>query len=318
MQDRRSFLASVCSVILAGLVPSHVRAGAPAKLVMVHGRAQGGRSVEDVRAEWLGALEIGAKAAGIDVPSNVEFVFPFYGDRLDELVEAYNVPTASNITAKGDEVQDEYLQFQHDLAREMQLQLGISDAQVEAEYGDNQREKGPLNWEWVQAILKSLERNSDGLAQSALEGFTRDVFLYLNRTAVRNEVDRIVADALDNQPTVVVGHSLGSVVCYSVLSDREQNYDVPNFVTIGSPLAIRTIRTRLTPIRFPKSARAWSNFYDERDVVALYPLDDDNFAVTPKIMNYGNIQNHTDNRHGIIGYLDDRRVARGILELPVT
>ena len=49
------------------------------------------------------------------------------------------------------------------------------------------------------------------------------------------------------------------------------------------------------------------------DVVALYPLDADNFPVRPAIENNPTVKNHTDNRHGIVGYLDNPDVAKRIL-----
>ena len=58
---------------------------------------------------------------------------------------------------------------------------------------------------------------------------------------------------------------------------------------------------------------SWYNAYDERDVVSLYPLDDSNFPVTPPMENFSNVKNHTSNRHGIAGYLDDTSVARKIV-----
>jgi hypothetical protein len=42
------------------------------------------------------------------------------------------------------------------------------------------------------------------MSQTALEVFTRDVFLYTTRAGVRDEIDRIVASAMTEQPTVVV------------------------------------------------------------------------------------------------------------------
>jgi hypothetical protein len=90
---------------------------------------------------------------------------------------------------------------------------------------------------------------------------------------------------------------------------------VRSYVTVGSPLAIRAIRDRLRPIGYPKPAVAtWYNAYDPKDVVALYPLDAQNFPVNPTIENYGKVLNGTDNRHGIIGYLDDADVAKHILD----
>ena len=53
-------------------------------------------------------------------------------------------------------------------------------------------------------------------------------------------------------------------------------------------------------------------------MVALNPLDANNFPMQPPIVNNGNINNSTDNRHGIIAYLDDRVVAQRILSGLVT
>jgi hypothetical protein len=58
----------------------------------------------------------------------------------------------------------------------------------------------------------------------------------------------------------------------------------------------------------------WVNAFDPRDVVSLYPLDLANFSVTPAIENHAGVRNHTDKRHGIVGYLDDPEVARRVLD----
>lgn len=89
---------------------------------------------------------------------------------------------------------------------------------------------------------------------------------------------------------------------------------VPLYITVGSPLGVRSIRDQLKPLKSPKPAKAWYNAYDERDLVALYPLDRDNFPVTPAITNDGKVKNHTDNRHGVVGYLDDPAVAKAIYD----
>jgi pimeloyl-ACP methyl ester carboxylesterase len=127
---------------------------------------------------------------------------------------------------------------------------------------------------------------------------------------VQRAIDAIVADMLKPDTAVVVGHSLGSVVAYNVL--RAAARKVPHYVTVGSPLGIRAIRKTLVPIGNPIGAKGWYNAYDTRDVVALYPLDKDNFDVDPAITNNGAVQNWTDNRHGIVGYLDDKDVAKAV------
>jgi hypothetical protein len=62
------------------------------------------------------------------------------------------------------------------------------------------------------------------------------------------------------------------------------------------------------------SVQVWNNAFDSRDIVALNPLDRANFPVQPEIRNYGDIKNHTNNRHGIDGYLDDPIVAGWVLD----
>jgi len=107
---------------------------------------------------------------------------------------------------------------------------------------------------------------------------------------------------------------LGTVVAYSVLCTDRRSLQVPLFATVGSPLAVRAIGDQFRPLRSPAPVSAWYNAFDPRDVVALYPLDASNFPVQPAIVNYGNVKNSTDNRHGIVGYLDDREVAKRVLD----
>ncbi len=96
---------------------------------------------------------------------------------------------------------------------------------------------------------------------------------------------------------------------YEVLREHVGN-SVPRLVTVGSPLGIRAIRDQLaTPLSMPAGVRDWYNAFDDRDVVALYPLNAGNFNIRPPVKNYPFVNNHTDNRHGIAGYLDDADVA---------
>lgn len=74
----------------------------------------------------------------------------------------------------------------------------------------------------------------------------------------RPESTNSVRDALDSEPTVVVGHSLGSVITYSVLR-QSTSHNVPRYVTLGSPLGLKTIRQRFRPLAFPPCAADWFN-----------------------------------------------------------
>lgn len=316
MIDRRSLLKLIPPGLLCAALSSPTRSdsqGIPKRLLLVHGRGQQGLSPANLKKTWLAALQRGVGHVHSVLPANLQVAFPFYGDKLDEFVRAFDIPLTSTVQARGGGVDDEFLTFQAEVAEELRVKAGVTDAQVDQEYGGVPGERGPLNWKWVQAILRALDKHGQGMNEKSLELFTRDVFLYCTRTGVRDEIDRIVAAQLTEEPTVVVGHSLGSVVAYSVLTTDRRSVKIPLLVTVGSPLAVRAVRDQFRPLRSPAALGAWYNAFDPRDVVALYPLDGSNFPVIPAVENYSKVSNHTNNRHGIDGYLDDDTVAKRIL-----
>lgn len=317
MIDRRLCLQGAGAGVLAALsgwCERPAQAAAARRLVFIHGRGQQGRDPEALKAEWLGTLQRGAAAVGRVLPADLQVSMPFYGDVLERFAAAYELPLVSEAQARGVPQDDEFLAFQAEFAEALRQRAGVTDAQVEAELGPEPGARGPQNWRWVQAILRALDKNNPGLGQKALEALTRDVFLYVNRAGVRDAIDRIVAAALTEEPTVVVSHSLGTVVAYSILRTDRRALQVPLLVTLGSPLAVRAVRDPFRPLSFPQPVGGWYNAFDPRDVVALYPLDGENFPLPKPIANNAGVRNATDDRHGIVGYLDDADVVRHILD----
>ena len=130
------------------------------------------------------------------------------------------------------------------------------------------------------------------------------------------KVHEIVQPAISAERCVVVGHSLGSVVAFRILREMGRSANVEKFITLGSPLGLNTIRTLITPppLETPVGVKSWTNVFDPADVVSLHPLDRTTWDVKPSIVNISDVNNHTPNRHGIGGYLDDGRVAAAIYE----
>ncbi len=281
------------------------------RLLLVHGRAQEGKSEEIIRDEWMTALRRGFAVAGVREPADIRIDVPFYGDKLDELLRHRDLPQADNVATRGDAADDGYAAFLRDVAVQASENGIVADQELDAELRGPQ-ERGPENWAWVQAIIRVVDRRATGVASFGIGKLLRDVFIYVNDRPVRRAINAIVAEKLTGEPTVVVAHSLGSMVAYEVLRAHAGNM-VPRYVTVGSPLGIRAISQRLaTPLTMPAGAADWYNAFDPHDVVALYPLDAANFAITPEIKNYPYVNNHTDNRHGIGGYLDDAEIAAQI------
>jgi hypothetical protein len=317
MHSRRQVVAMAAALAVNrfGLSIGSPLPGAKAqRILLVHGRGQEGRDPAAVKTEWTDALKAGAALGNVAMPSNISIDFPFYGDLLDRYSRENGIPLTSEINARGGPQVDEFLVFQAEVAEAIRTQAGITDEQVATEFGDDPSPRGPLNWKWVQAILRAIDKHGGGLNNKPLEVFTRDVFLYTTRSGIRDEVDGIVSRALTEEPTVVIAHSLGTVVAYSILRNDRRRLKIPLFITLGSPLGVRAIRNQLIPIRMPAPVENWYNAYDARDVVSLYPLDARNFPISPAIENFGSVRNSTPNRHGIVGYLGDGTVAKKIVQ----
>ncbi len=117
-----------------------------------------------------------------------------------------------------------------------------------------------------EALRRFLTRFVTGL-------FLRDVNDYLfGKQRHQAMLDAVTQRLASGGPFVVVGHSLGSVIAYEALC--RQTYDVPLFVTIGSPLALTEVmdglrrwlgRDSLAP---PEGVAHWLNVADKLDIVA--------------------------------------------------
>jgi len=181
MLDRRSLLTGVTASVTMGIISAAVAATGPLRLVLVHGRGQQRLDPTELKSNWLNTLRRGAQKLGRTLPDTIDVAFPYYGDALDRSIRNYNVPLTSDIETRGSKVDDEFLVFQAECAEAFRKGSGVTDAQVDAEYGANTKPKGPLNWEWVQAILRALDKYGGGISSAAIERFSRDVFLYTTR-----------------------------------------------------------------------------------------------------------------------------------------
>ena len=273
-------------------------------LVFVHGRAQYGKDAAALKQEWIIALKAGLAKSGLTLPvADDEIRFPYYGDTLDQIVKGSRVDDAVDIVVRGVPSSLEEQDFLAEYLVELKAAAGIAD------HAGVQR--GPLNWAWVQAFLSVLDKTVPFASAAGVALFTTDVYQYLQRKDLRKLLDDGVRSAfVPGSETVVVSHSLGTVVAYNVL--HSASLKVPLFVTLGSPLGISAVKRKLQPVSHPSAVGTWFNAMDERDVVALYPLTSSHFAVFPPIENLTTVQNFTENRHGIAGYLSDKEVARRI------
>jgi len=144
-----------------------------------------------------------------------------------------------------------------------------------------------------------------------------DVFAYFFG-GLKEQMRQIVRDALAgvDQPVIVIGHSLGSIIAYDVLREQSSSsLEVPLFVTVGSPLGITEVQDVVErPLEVPASVAAWRNASDSRDLVALDHTIRPEYAPPEKCTDTY-VVNDSENHHGIGEYLRAVAVRQPILEL---
>lgn len=286
-------------------------------LVFVHGRSQEMKDASALKKEWLEALDSGLASAGLSLPLPAEDVhFPYYGQTLYDLVNDTPAEHVAEVIVRGAAQSSAERIFIQQVLEEVAALSSLTPKQIEAEDENRTVARGMLDHEaYLLAILRALDRNVPFASGASIALATRDVHRYLTRPGIRDRIEAGVRTALSvDTPSVVVAHSLGTVVAYNLLRREAETcgWKVPMLITLGSPLGVRAIRLRLAPIVHPVGVAAWFNARDPRDLVALHPLDTESFSIKPAIENKNDVVNDTENRHGISGYLRDPEIARRI------
>jgi subtilisin family serine protease len=159
------------------------------------------------------------------------------------------------------------------------------------------------------------------IAKAFLEQFLTDVAAYFYKPSIRKKIQERLRAEIKNctEPFVVVSHSLGTVVAFEVLSDKQlKRQDCALFVTMGSPLGIQEVQDVLkdfgNELIVPDQVRAWHNFADRLDPVALDAWLSGDFKprvtaneavriIDRRVVNERTVSLREFNPHSSVGYL---------------
>lgn len=287
----------------------------PTRLLFVHGRSQAGKDPDDLKAFWVNAWHAGLAANGLGPPADLEIKFAFYGDVLaamisgepagDVITRAPQAPPAPAVVAP------DTLAFVRRVLTEAVAETGVDVAPP----ASGTVERSVREWGWVVRAVEALDGWSSRASGATIATLTADVWHYLKLQAGTNPLDAAVWDNCPpDRKTVVVGHSLGSVITYRALAAHreEARSRVPLYVTLGSPLGVTAIREWLQPLVHPVAPAPWFNARDPHDIVALRPLTETSFGVGSPIENKNDVANSGKDAHDIRGYLSDPAVAKRI------
>ena len=278
------------------------------RIVLVHGINNQESTSEGIIDDWLTSLASRMDRADFAKIKDADVVAPFYGKLLYDWTEGHRTGPTPVAQAVSDPGSDE-AQFYKAALQEMAPGAGISEAEIQAlEAVDEPVEQGLPHDRRLLALLRAFETISPWRGSVVLRVLPQ-AFVYLKRPDAADEVDAVVRPELEREPAIVVGHSLGTIVTFKLLR-KNTGPEVPLYLTLGSPLAVRAVKDAIGP-RFarPPQVRRWVNALDKDDAVTIgRSLTQRTFGAD--IENIEKVENGQDDPHSVSMYLRDPEVVR--------
>ncbi len=298
------------------------------RIVFIHGINNQDRSRGGIQTLWSDALcaTLGEEAKVLR--RKVVFDTAYYADILHKEDSNWKLFSSSGIRMSASSPQDDYVDF--DVAAlflEFQKKFEITDEQISENLSEGDdvagtRQAAGVHKKWIKALTRTLEKMVPSAGNSLARIALSQAATYLNKPGVFDKINNLVseqvfADHKIGDRTVVIAHSLGTVIAYVLLRKMKPHPSFPLFLTLGSPLGIEVVRRRIgPPLLNPPPALKWINGADPEDFVALHArLDKKSFGPGAAITNIADIDNGYEDAHSLEGYLSDKRVAKAVLEV---
>lgn len=170
-------------------------------------------------------------------------------------------------------------------------------------------------WDRIRGLLP------DSLSLRLMNRYLRDqvpdLIAYWQHPDTRKAIStRLQRELEPGRKTLVIAHSMGSIVAYDVLLSSLEGLvaDVEALITIGSPLGLPSVWHQSPHgLRYPP-VRAWRNFSDPEDYVAANPWIPLNGVRNQLIWNSYRTPSGARNPHKSFGYLRSPEVAEAVWE----
>ena len=250
-----------------------------AKIVLIHGIDQQFRSADELEAEWIPALAGGVRIAGSPnladaiVAGSVSVRMAFYGDWFRSQVQGgygHGIDDFQN-TALMEALALEWLQRATESEREAVRHAAERELRGLTRSESGRQGIGNVTRSAISALMH-VPLFAD-LGMNFLKGFLwttlGQVTDYFEKPDLRDDILKKVANLLDGNTTVLIGHSLGSIIAYEAAHALRSPLQL--LVTLGSPIGVRNVVfERLTPAppSLPPQLRRWCNVADREDFIA--------------------------------------------------
>jgi hypothetical protein len=300
------------------------------EIVLVHGIGQEQKSADVLEREWIPALAGGIRIAGAPHIADrlrredaMSCRMAFYGNLF--LEQGQQGGGEANLAELDQGMVDglarEWLRRAATRASVPRVRLAAA-RQMELLAGSRPGEQGLA--EYARSTINALAkvpcfgRLGMHLAERFIVKALAQVTIYMTDPDTRRAAVSAILDQVDETTKVVVAHSLGSIVAYEALHRLEG--DLPLFITMGSPLGLRTIvydRLVPRPPQYPPRIVRWVNVSDPDDIVAAEPELRSLFSGS--VLARAHIEdsptaNNGNDPHAAESYLGKWQVAKPVIE----
>lgn len=300
------------------------------QILMIHGIGQQQETADALEATLLPALSGGIRIAGFaeeadrlrlppSLPGRIEARVAFYGDLF--LVKGSQGEGIDDLDPDQQRLADalavEMLRNAASRSRRPQAravaerELRILDPAAGEAQGPGAVARVVMNSLAKVPWIAPIGMNVASWLKATLVQVTR----YLSEPALREEVQRRLTALLSEETSVMIGHSLGSVVAYEAV--HRLGRPLPLLVTLGSPLGLRNIvHGRLAPpASFPPQVRRWVNVADLDDYIASEPDLGGLFSEgkpTGAVFDAGWTVDNEEAPHSLVRYLGKNQVGQPV------
>jgi hypothetical protein len=290
------------------------------RLILVHGINNQENSPQEIKDQWLGAIRKGWEKLGLAAKPMDDVITAYYAQDLAEASNQGSQAIAMGDPAAAGGEADTAYQF----LREYQIAAGITDEEVQIVAARNGVSVesvglGPPHEGWVIALAVALEALLPSKGKYIAGIFLKQAAVYLDRRAVTQRIDGIVERQVfpqnDVRRSIILAHSLGTVITYRLLTGNPPpEFSAPLYITMGSPLGIKIVKARL-PVRaaFPRPPiDRWLNAVCKDDFVTLNKKLKNEQLGYDGVEHDGNVPNAGSDKHAIEPYLEAPGVAKAI------
>lgn len=291
------------------------------KIIFIHRMNQQNYTAHRLKEHWLKVFKLGLKQMPCKVNvRDLHIHMPFYGD----LMTKYQLSNQLDLnTLLPKSFFNNYFPINVHPSNPPTREhtpfvplLRPSTDQTDKSFSERLYLTSQLVKDRVLKELVVLLNNFPKLHESLIQQFLIETYMYLSNPEFMEEVhQRILKKMREDEDYIVVGHSLGSVIAFQLLSDPSYHFSVKRFVTLASPLSFRVIQSKLPrPISRPPCIYGdWFNFYSQDDFLTAFPLCEAPFNFEPAIINQ-KIYTFANQPHEILGYLQHPSVIKAIIE----